>query len=482
MYKMLKTLNFLILIFLSIYSHLYAYEDLQEKRFNLWPIFFFSQNYELNSTRVEALGPLYQKTSFSKENATSIRPITSKVVTPEAKKIFFISPLGIYQSDSQSSTLKIVPIINKTWYKYSPEEPEETQFTFFPFFTGKTSSNETYGGFFPFYGKIKNRFGADEITFFLWPLYSKTKYEEYTAYNILWPFVRTISANQEQNRSLYQGFKIWPFYGNFREEEQERKFILWPFYIKEIIHSSEGDSSEKLIIFPFYIREKNEDFEKKIILWPFFQKITTPDNSYSQLDAPWPFFRKIQGKEIEGKRFWPLYGYVKKEDTFDSFVLWPLYFYKKTYISYKGKNYQEEIHRFLILSKAQKTWEGNQTVAREVKIWPLLHTISQGSPEGKIWYFPAILPIFDEGLERNYGPLLKLMEYYKKEEYVIFKILWGLYRYERYKTRKVQEIGPILRIVDGEKTGYVEILEGLFGIGQKDGSAVLKIFYIPIKE
>ncbi|QER42273.1 hypothetical protein F1847_05780 [Thermodesulfobacterium sp. TA1] len=484
MFKSFKIISFLIFINLIFSSNLFSYEDLTEKRLNLWPLIFFSKNHELNSTRIEALGPFYQEITFTQENSTSVRPIISKVNTPGEKKVFFLSPLGIYKTDNQTSTLKLVPIINKTWYKDEPQEAKEEQFTFFPFFKGKTASNETYGGFFPLYGKIKNRFGAEEITFFLWPLYSRTQYEEYTAYNILWPFIRKISANQKKDQVLYQGFKVWPFYGRFKEKEEERKFILWPFYIKETFRSAEGDFSEKLISFPFYIKEKNDTFEKTIVLWPFFQKITTPDQSYYQLDAPWPFFREIKGKDIEGKRFWPLYGYVKKAETFDYFILWPLYSYQHTSINYKDKTYYEEVQRFLFLSKFQKNLEGNQTVLQEVRIWPLFYKLSQGIPPDNIdiWYFPAILPIFDEGLERNYGPLLKLMEYYQKQDYVMFKFLWGLYRYERYKQRKVQELGPLLRIVEGEKTAYVEILEGLFGIGQKNGLPVLKILYIPIEK
>lgn len=465
-----------------------AYEDSQEKRLNLWPFVFYSKDKTTNSTRVEVLGPFYQKYTFPQENGTSLRPFISVVTISKARKAFFLSPLGTYRSDEEISSFKLIPLIDKTWYKNDPSYPPNERFTFFIVFTGKTENNETYGGVFPLYGKFKDRFGAREISFFLWPLYTKTTYEEHINYNILWPFIKitkpTKSTEKHEGQDHYKGFKLWPLYGSFIEGPTKRYFILWPFYIKEHSSLSQEEFSEKTVVFPFYISEKTETHEKKIVLWPFFQKIDTYDRSYHQVDILWPFYRKIEGKEITGRRWWPLYGYVKRSDSLDIFSLWPLYFYKYADLSNANQTYLEKEHRFLLLSKFREIQE-KENISKEILLWPLFYSYEVYSkahtkPTVRIWYLPSLLPLFDEGLERNYGCFFKLIEYHHREDYKFLKVFWGLYRYERNKDKTVQELGFVIRLVRGQDTSYVEFLEGLLGIGKIENITSLKIFYIPV--
>lgn len=490
---MLK-LFFILTIFFAIIEPIgqgKAYEDAQEKRVNIWPFIFYSKNKITNSTRLEILGPFYQKYTSSYENGTSFRPILSLVSTPQEKKAFFISPLGVYKSDNESSSFKLIPLINRTWYKDRDESKDlEDFFVIFPFFVGKTLDNESYWGIFPLYGRFKERFGAKEINFILWPLYTKTEYDEYISYNVLWPFIRILkqkSSTEKSNKEedTYQGFKIWPFYGSFVEGPVKRKFVLWPFYIRESFLSQE-EFSNKTFIFPFYISEDTNAYKKEIILWPFFQKIKAHDESYYQLDAPWPFYREIRGSNIRGTKIWPFYGYVKKEDSFDFFIFWPFYLYKYTYLSHKNLIYTEKEHRVLVLSKFKEIVE-NSNNSSEILLWPFFYfykvcSNSSNQTTSKVWYFPALLPIFDEGLERNYSSFLKLIEYYNKEDYTFLKILWGLYRYEKYKNNTIQEIGFLVRIINGQATSYVEFFEGLLGIGKIDNVLIFKLFYLTVKK
>lgn len=357
------------------------------------------------------------------------------------------------------------------------EEKEGKKWEYFPIFYGKTANNETYGGIFPFYGKLKDRFGKEEITFFLWPFYSKIEYEEHSAYNILWPFIRVVKSKELETQN-YKGFKIWPFYGHFKEGEEERKFILWPFYIKSTYRDDAGNFEDKVFYFPFYSREKTDAYEKEIYLWPFYQKICAYDPFYEQIDAPWPFYRKIRGEKVNGLRLWPFYGYVKREETIDSFVLWPLYFYKEDYYQKGNYTYMEWEHRFLILSKENQIIIQGKPVQREFRFWPFYYAYENTEKKVKIHYLPAIIPFFDEGLERNYGPFLKLFENFEYEDYQFLKILWGLYRYERKGTREVQELAFIFRAVKDENTNYFEFLEGFLGFGKIKNKPIFKILFI----
>ncbi|WP_038057969.1 hypothetical protein [Thermodesulfobacterium hydrogeniphilum] len=474
----MQNLLFIIFIVLFLFkvSFCSAYEDSFEKSLNLWPFLVFYKNKKTNIKKIEILGPFFYKYKFPEENGLFIRPFYSSVSNSQGRKAYFLSPLGVYKSDNETSTLKLFPILKKTWHK-AKEEKNVKNWEFFPIFAGVTSDNQTYGGFFPFYGKLKNRLGAKEITFFLWPVYSKAQYEKYTSENFFWPFIRIIKPNEPKSKE-YNGFKIWPIYGHFKERLMERTFILWPFYIKE-----KDPFSQKLIIFPLYIRENTDSYNKWIILWPFFQKIYAKNSCYKQIDAPWPFYRKIEGKNINGIRIWPFYGCVKRKNSSDSFILWPLYFYKTDNI-YKGKfHYKKVEHRFLLLSKSTYI-NKNNTIKKEIRLWPFVYDyqLDSNSIHLKYWYFPAILPFYDEGIERNYSAFLKLMEYYKKNKYSFFKLLWGLYRCEKFGNRETQELAFFLRVIKDKNTNYVEFLEGLLGIGKIEGKSILKILYINFRD
>ena len=463
----------------------YGYEDQTEKRINLWPFFVYSKHKPKDLTRIELLGPFVSKTSSPDEKSFSLRPIYSSVEETKnnettEKKAYFLSPLGLYRENKEELRVRFIPLIDKT-IKKDPSDEEGQKWDFFPFFYGKTANNETYGGLFPVYGVFKQRFGAKEISFFLWPLYSRVAYDNHTAYNILWPFVRVATPANEEDKT-FGGFKIWPIFGHFKEGEEERKFILWPFYISYDYKDDTGNFITKRYFFPFYMNETTESYEKKIYLWPFFQQIRGFDPPYYQLDAPWPFYRKIKGEDIEGKRFWPLYGYMNKPSSKELFILWPLYFYREEwYNSTKTSTVENEI-RFLLLSKFYEERTNGTLTKSEFRFWPLYYSYDQPTtPKIKAFYFPAILPFHDEGMVRNYGPLLKLYEFYSKDEYSFSKALFGFYRRESFGRRELIELAFLLRYVRDEQTNYIEFFEGFVGWGCIDGKKIFKVLYLPIQ-
>lgn len=469
-----------ILFILSIFLHpsdLLSYEDSRERRLNLWPILVYKQDKEENQEFLEILGPFIYKYETPNEKGFSVRPLLSTVRTNEEKKAFFLSPLGIYREDNETETFKLIPLIRRRAEKEGSEEGQLRQSEFFPIFWGRTSTNETYWGIFPIYGKLKERFGREEITFVFWPFYSRVVYEDHIATNILWPFIRFTHAKESEHKDRYTGFKIWPLYGHFREGEEERKFILWPFYIRSNYSDELNNFEDKLYIFPFYLREKTDTYERRIYLWPFIQIVTAQDPQYRQIDAPWPFYRKISGEAIEGRRIFPLYGYIKKNNSFESFLLWPFYFYSE-YSDNSSYFYFEKKHRFLLLSKYVTIYENDTLTFKEFRLWPLLYSYNNTKKNISTLYLPAILPLIDEGIERNYSPLLKIYENFKYENTEITKALWGLYRRERKGNRQVLEVSFLVRRVCDEKTNYIEFFEGLLGFGKIEGKSVLKIFFI----
>ncbi len=482
---LLRPLVFLILLsfFLIInYSQVQAYEDEKEKRINLWPLVVYSHYKPKNLTRIEILGPFIYKSKSPEEKNFSFRPFYSSVETFKENKTtekssFFLSPLGLYRENEEEIRIKLIPLIDKKFPK-DPSVKEGEKWDFFPFFYGRTAQNETYGGIFPIFGTFKDRFGAKEITFFLWPLYSRVSYDNYTTYNVLWPFIRFAKPKSEEDKS-FGGYKIWPFYGKFREGEEKRKFILWPFYITYEYKDELGNFHQKKYYFPFYLKEETESYTKKIYLWPFFQVVQGRDPLYCQIDAPWPFYRRITGENIEGKRYWPFYGCVRRPSSLEYFVLWPFYSYREDwYNSTKSSSLEKEYH-FLLFSKWYNSFMNGTLVIHEARLWPLFFSYENKSSQTKISYFPALLPFYDEGVERNYAPLLKLSECFAKDNYALTKAIFGFYRQEKFGRREITELAFLLRIVKDETTYYVEILEGLFGFGNIEGKRRIKILYLP---
>jgi len=107
------------------------------------------------------------------------------------------------------------------------------------------------------------------------------------------------------------------------------------------------------------------------------------------------------------------------------------------------------------------------------------HPRAQRFSEGRsLFYFPALLPFYDEGLERNIGPFLRLFEYYRfGPERSYLRVLWGLYRYERERDLRIHELAFLLGVRSGKGTLFVRLLNGLFGVGKLGGRWHLEILW-----
>lgn len=172
----------------------------------VWPL-----SWELGREK-NYLGPLV---SYEKEDGNdrlTIRPLFSRE-SAEGGSYSLLWPLG----GGTENKSQFIP-----FYTHHTT-PDEEDTSILLLFWGKTKQKR-YGGFFPFYGQLYNRFGKDEIGFFLWPLYSYVKSEGATRTNLLWPFFSVTSGTEE-------GFKFWPFYGyRNRGEEKKSSFALWPIF------------------------------------------------------------------------------------------------------------------------------------------------------------------------------------------------------------------------------------------------------------
>ncbi len=467
---------YILIIFLLFHSLAHAYQDKKEVRFNFWPLFVYIKIKPEHTKILKILGPVFFEFSSKKEKIFSLRPLFSYIKTPKTVEFYFLSPLGKYQKTPSFSIFYLVPLAKRKVIKL-PDQKKEIFNEFLLLFWGKTYENQTYGGFFPFFGNFKNRFGTQKIEFFFWPLYTRVDYQDHYTISYLWPFVKTFHT-KPGSKFIYKGFKFFPFYGKTIEAWRETKFILFPFYIKEKNIKEKVKPFKRTIVFPFYIKEQTDLYTKTIYLWPFFQFIKAPKFKYEQIDAPWPFYRKIKGDKIQGFRLWPLYGKTVKPDYYHSFFLWPFYFFTRDFFVRGNTSYLRIEHRILLISKFARIYSNNTLVSRVFNLWPILNF--KQTPQEKHFSFFEIIPVKERGMQENYAPIFRIFNYYKNQNCTLVNFLWGLYIYENCNQRKVNELGFLFRKIDDLQTDthYIEFLNGLIGFGKIDGKKVFKLFFI----
>jgi len=444
---------------------------------NVSPFFHIQTDQENQSRRLDAAGPFYSQSESPEEREWTFRPFFSyrENLKDQTEDLEYLYPLGRYRKTSEGKLYRFIPFYSS----FKPaQENEETNkkenVDLFPFFWGKDKEGKSYGGIFPFGGEFRGRFNSDEIQFVLWPLYTRFKEGETLSYSILWPI---FSFTEGGNRS---GFRFWPFYGEEKKEGQgayQKYFFLWPIGLYQQRHLDTEYPKTYFYLFPLYLSEQSPTEQKIIFLWPFFNYYTEKRFDYFQIDFPWPFFQYARGENTLGVRFWPIITYRKVDQREKVTFLWPLIFQDK----YEDENRDDVLTRFLYVSKwHQVYYKKENRWERVTKFWPFFRYAEDG--KGLVhFYFPAVMPADWEGLERHYGTLFRIVEYYqdgKGKE--ITKFLWGLYYHQRQKDLRRIEISFLFTYLQEKEKLQVSFLKGLLGYQRQGSQRQLKLFYLPI--
>ncbi len=448
----------------------------QTQRNNVSPFFFHQADKEQAEEKVDALGPFYNSYSSPKEEGWAVRPLLSyhHDRDREIKEWQFLYPLGKYRRTPEETYTQFIPLVSgHRAVNETPEYGKKRDFGFFPVFWGRTKSGEPYGGLFPIYGQFKERFERDDITFFLWPLYSSARWEGNQKTTILWPILSWTKGDKER------AFRIWPLYGyEEKKGEYDRSFVLWPLFF---VHREDLDTEypkTKRMFFPLYVSETSAAENKKIFLWPFFNYYHDRRNDYKQWDMPWPLIQYAKGEDYLVKKFWPLFSEKQKPDSYEFSLLWPIYEYARERL--EEDQAEKTTYRFLIINKSETTvWPEKNETESVTRLWPLfyLKTRRDGSA---FLHFPAIIPIEDEGFERNYGPIFRIYEYEKdKEGGEKSKFLWGVYRHESRQDWNMVELSFLASWESGPDMSRFTLARGLFEYLRKQSRRAIKLFYIP---
>jgi len=236
------------------------------------------------------------------------------------------------------------------------------------------------------------------------------------------------------------------------------------------------DPTEISMVFPLYVSSTSSKRVSRSVIWPFFNYTYDEVDHYTQWDFPWPFIQWAKGDEKSIFRIFPFYGRKHWEDRKSGYILWPLYWYDHQ----EDERYQKLINRYLLLSKDQtEVWKDEGKQARILRIWPLFY-YRQNKEGAKQIYFPALIPIDDEGFDRNWGPLLRLYEYYRSPDGEMeSKFLWGFYVHRQNAYRELYELSFILTYYRAEDQFYFSLLKGLLEYRADGPKRTLRLLYSP---
>ncbi len=176
-------------------------------------------------------------------------------------------------------------------------------------------------------------------------------------------------------------------------------------------------------------------------------------------------------------KLWPLITYRQEDDRTRRALLWPLFY----------QDYEEDDYKiksrvlFCLLTKIhEKYYKQEDRWERVSRIWPLFRLADDG--RGRVhFFFPALMPADWDGLERNYGMLFRLFDYYQDGQGLeVTKILWGLYYRQKEKDRDRIEVAFLFDWQKSPERLEFNLLKGLFGYRREGPKKSLKLFFSPV--
>jgi hypothetical protein len=435
-----------------------------EQRLNLSPVFFYSDNPKTEQSRFEVLGPLFSRDRAGSDYLYTVAPLFYYLSRGNTIESEFLYPLGQYKSGSGETRFNIIPI-SRLRQDVIPEGASNWQF--FPFYGGRTSKGEGYGGMFPFYGTFKERFGRDQATFVLWPLYSRSIEENTYRYSILWPFFSYSTGGED-------ALAFWPFYGKIiTPGKSEKHYVLWPIYNYQKLGLDTDNPRTLKTVLPFYARETSPQYYRKSILYPFFNHYHQEKGNYDQWDTPWPFVVRGDGENFRLRNYFPFYYNRQEADKSRFAIGWWLY--DHTTDSSAGS--WEQTYRYLGFSSYTTEIDAKGNWSEKHRMWPLFYS----SATSGVSRFHAPEPIIMEspGFDRLFGPWVYLWTQERQDTYRQGKAFWGIYRWQDDLDYHLWELSFLADRETTANTSKFRLLGGLVTVEREGDLHRLKLLYLP---
>ncbi|MFI5323292.1 MAG: hypothetical protein ACHQ6U_07125 [Thermodesulfobacteriota bacterium] len=449
-----------------------------EEVLNLGPLLFIDKNAGTGSESIDALGPFfsYKKTPDTKEYG--FRPVFYKYrdYSKDWTGFDFLYPLFTHRSFEGSTKFQFFEYLFYYKSDIRPSGFRAYNYMLFPFVFGSKDENpqNSYFALFPVYGRIRNKFGKDEINFTLFPLFLQTRKAGATNTSVLWPFFGAYSGGG------VGGGRFWPLYGyRGKEDDYEDEFALWPFYTHKR-RDFYGEKQSSTAVLPFYYGTDSPGRKQRTYLWPFITTIDDSNKDFRRWDVPWPLVTFSRGS-VHTNRIFPLYSMRKEKDYETGYMLWPLFGHKK-YIFKDYVRTRNTFGLFIYKEVVDTPTDEMGKRSKSVHLWPLFSYTT--TPEGESsFHMLSLLETFLSE-NRNWSPFWSLVEWRMDAEgNQMSSILWNTIRTERTKDGMKFDLRPIIPLLSFEESVQVSkcyLLGGLLGYKITPGEKTLRILFIPV--
>ena len=313
-------------------------------------------------------------------------------------------------------------------------------YTLFPFFYARRSPDpkKEYTALWPIAGTMKDRFFWDEVRFYAWPLYVKTRKHGVTTWNMPAPIFHI------RKGPGLQGWQFWPLIGlehQVRTNPPQTRlankgFVLWPLINWANTGCGTTNETRQLLVFPFYARRCSPTHRFVSYGWPLGLGLTSETPSgYHQVDLFWPLIRFARGPHRRTDRIWPLFSFTVQTNRTSTHLFWPLWMDR----TIKDPVFHRRISRVgLIFFVREREWrkDGSLRKAR-TSLWPLFYR--ERTPDGRTRFHALALlePVTggNETIRRVYAPFWSIWreETDLKNHRRLRSILWNFYRWEKWE-------------------------------------------------
>jgi hypothetical protein len=441
----------------------------------LWPLIDYRSSAAVDYRSLSLLGPLIKYERKGKEREFSLRPLLHRARDVESGAAYgeYLYPLAGSRSDED---LFYVQIMHLFEIDFGPRETGEDEAMLFPFlFYGETGEDARYFAFFPFGGRLEDKFGRDEIRFTLFPLYLRTERGTTVNSHFLWPIFGVTRGEEEW------GWRVWPLYGaSSKEGVYHRRFYLWPIFFRHDLALDSDNPRRVRAAFPFYYRSESPQVSTAGVLWPFFRSHHDRSRNFREWDAPWPLVRITRGEHRHGNRFLPFYSLERTGDYHRRWIAWPLF--RSEWLDTELLTRRRHSLLFFLYSDLHEQLKDEELPRkRRISFWPF-YTFEERQGVRHFYTLSLLEPIFqeNEGIRRNWSPLWRLYQRkWDRHGNKASSLLWNLYWKERRGKDVAMEVFPFFSYRREAGESDLRLLKGLFRYRKTEEGGHLNLFFLP---
>jgi hypothetical protein len=441
---------------------------------NGWPFFVEQSPPDASVTSRQYVGPLF----FSKQAGGTVegfRPLYLHATAAGKESSAFLYPLFTWEAEPGYRKFSFFQLVNAR-HTDEPGKANEDNFDVWPFYFSKENGDPaaSYRALFPIAGTIKYRFGRDELSWVLFPLYLHSEKAGRHVTTAPWPFLTFISGDG------HEGFEFWPLYGHrARAHDYERSFYLWPLGYKSARNLDQPVPTVSQGFLPFYTRDTAPGLISENYLWPFFGYThRTAPTAYQEQRYFWPFLVQGRGDQRLINRWAPFYTHSTIKGNDKTWILWPLY-RQADWADARVAQERRQFLYFLYWSETQRSITNPAAApAHKTHLWPLFSAWDNGAGRRQVQVLSPFEVFFpsNDVVRQLYTPLFALYRYDRDAANSRHSLLWNAVTWRRGATDRAFHLGPLLSVDTAPDRQRVAFGLGLFGWQRAPGESRSRFF------